>query len=154
DPNCKGGGKPPFKRNQFGGALGGPVLKDKTFFFFSYEGLRQRQGLSLNSGVLRDDQRALVTDPTSKKLLDFIPRANATGAHGAGRVRGAATAPVNIDQWTGDVSHTLTSKDRVHGYYAFQRDFRGEPNLQGNTIPGFGDTRQSHRQIFTLNETH
>ena len=31
--------------------------------------------------------------------------------------------------------------DRLHGYYAFQRDERGEPNLQGNTIPGFGDTR-------------
>ena len=31
---------------------------------------------------------------------------------------------------------------------------RGEPNLQGNTIPGFGDTRSSHRQIGTLNYTH
>ncbi len=154
DPNCKGGGKPPFKRNQFGGALGGPVLKDKTFFFFSYEGLRQRQGLSLNSGVLRDDQRAQVTDPISRRLLDLIPRANATGSTGEGRFIGSGTAPVNIDQWTGDVSHTLTANDRIHGYYAFQRDFRGEPNLQGNTIPGFGDTRQSHRQIFTLNETH
>jgi hypothetical protein len=154
DPNCKGGGKPPFKRNQFGAALGGPVIKDKTFFFFSYEGLRQRQGLSLNSGVLRDDQRAAVTDPTSKKLLDLIPRANATGASGEGRFIGSGTAPVNIDQWTLDLNHTLSTNDRIHGYYAFQRDFRGEPNLQGNTIPGFGDTRQSHRQIFTLNETH
>jgi hypothetical protein len=44
--------KPPFKRNQFGGALGGPVYKDRTFFFFSYEGLRQRQGLAINSTVL------------------------------------------------------------------------------------------------------
>jgi hypothetical protein len=60
---------------------------------------------------------------------------------------------VNIDQWTGDVSHNFSGKDRLHGYYAFQRDRRGEPTLQGNNIPGFGDTRQSHRQIFTLNET-
>jgi hypothetical protein len=41
----------------------------------------------------------------------------------------------------------------VHAYYAFQKDLRGEPNLQGNTIPGFGDTRTSHRQIGTLNYT-
>ena len=49
---------------------------------------------------------------------------------------------------------TSAPNDRLHGYYAFQRDRRGEPNLQGNTVPGFGDTRQSRRQIFTLNETH
>jgi hypothetical protein len=38
---------PPFKRNQFGGTIGGPVVKDKTFFLFAYEGLRQRLGLTL-----------------------------------------------------------------------------------------------------------
>src|SRR5262249_32514505 len=57
-------------------------------------------------------------------------------------------------QFTGDVSHILGKNDRLHGYYAFQRDERGEPTLQGNTLPGFGDTRMSHRQILTLNETH
>ena len=42
----------PFKRNQFGAAFGGPIKKDKTFFFLSYEGLRQRQGLTLSTNVL------------------------------------------------------------------------------------------------------
>jgi hypothetical protein len=145
--------KPPFKRNQFGGALGGPILRDRAFFFFSYEGLRQRQGLTLNGGVLSDEQRTQATDPVTKKLIEFIPRAN-TVINGVPRFLGSATAPVNIDQWTGDVSYNLSSNDRVHGYYAIQRDKRGEPNLQGNNIPGFGDTRKSRRQIFTLNETH
>lgn len=35
------GGKPPLHRNQFGGSVGGPIRKNKTFFFFSYQGLRQ-----------------------------------------------------------------------------------------------------------------
>ena len=71
-----------------------------------------------------------------------------------GRFSASATAPVNIDQFTGDVRHNLGNNDALHGYYAFQRDQRGEPTLQLNTIPGFGDTRHSHRQIMTLNETH
>ena len=155
----------PFKRNQFGFNVGGPVNlphfgeggpifsykgKNRTFFFFSYEGLRQRQGLTI-SGVTvpTGAQRAAVTDPVIKQLLPLIPNANV----GTSGFSGAATAPVNIDQWTGDVSHNFGSKDRLHGYYAFQRDERGEPTLQGNSVPGFGDTRRSRRQIFTLNET-
>jgi hypothetical protein len=143
----------PFKRNQFGAALGGPIWKDRTFFFFSYEGLRQRQGITINTTVLSDPERAAATaagNPTVLKLLPLIPPTNS----GTNTFLGSAVAPVNIDQWTLDLSHNFSANDRLHGYYVFQRDLRQEPILQGNNLPGFGDTRQSHRQVFTLNEIH
>jgi outer membrane receptor protein involved in Fe transport len=143
--------KPAFRRNQYGGALGGPIVKDRTFFFFSYEGLTHTQALTLNSGVLTDAQRASVTDPSVRKLLPLIPVANT----GASTFRGPGVAPVGNNQYTLDINRRLTANDAVHGYYANQRDSRTEPTSQGTqTVPGFGDTRGGQRQVFTISETH
>jgi hypothetical protein len=146
--------KSPFNRKQFGVNLGGPIAKNKTFYFFSYEGLRHVQGVDLNSGTLTAAQRAGVTDPMSQRLLQYIPLPNATGASGEGRLITSGIAPVTINQTTIDVRHSLAKNDDLHGYYAFQADLRTEPNAQGNTVPDFGDQRGGHRQIMTVNETH
>ena len=104
--------------------------------------------------MLSDAQRASVTDPVIRKLVELIPRANFTDSAGAARFVGSAPAAVVVDQWTVDISHKLNDSNQVHGYYAVQRDDRNEPTLLGNTIPGFGDIRRGLRQIFTLNYTH
>ncbi|HEX3232474.1 MAG TPA: TonB-dependent receptor, partial [Pyrinomonadaceae bacterium] len=143
----------PFKRNQFGGNLGGPIIKQKLFFFFAYEGLRQRQGQNLNSVVLSDAQRASVTDPVIRRLVELIPRANFVDSSGTPRFISSASAPVNIDQWTTDINFNLSPRDRLHGYHAVQQAEVTEPTRSA-TIPGFGNTSQPLRQIFTLNETH
>ena len=140
-----------FNRKQFGVNLGGPVVKNRSFFFGSYEGLRHSQGVDMNSGTLTDAQRAAVTDPLSKRLLQFIPSANdLTGT----RAIGSPLAPVTIDQYTIDSRNNLRKNDDLHFYYAFQKDSRLESNAQGQTVPGFPDRRGGHRQIMTINETH
>ena len=144
-----------FIRNNFGGAFSGPILKDKIFFFLSYEGLRQHQALLFNGNVLSPAQRAaFATSPAGSdyaQLINFIPAGNnATGTV----FQGSEPGPVNIDQFSGDLYFNISNKDNLHAYYAWQQDKRTEPNLQGNTIPGFGDHRGAHRQIGTLNEVH
>ena len=144
-----------FIRNNFGGAFSGPIWKDKAFFFLSYEGLRQHQALLFNGNVLSPAQRAaFATSPAGSdyaQLINFIPAGNnATGTV----FQGSEPGPVNIDQFSGDLYFNISNKDNLHAYYAWQQDKRTEPNLQGNTIPGFGDHRGAHRQIGTLNEVH
>ncbi len=143
-----------FKRNQYGGNVSGPVIRKKLFFYFAYEALRQRQGLSLNSVVPSEGQRAAVTDPVIAKLVELIPHANLIDEFGTSRFVGPATAPVNVDQWAADVSYNFRNRDQLHAYYAVQRARMNEPNRNGNTIPGFGSSVHALRQIFTLNEVH
>ena len=148
------GAKAPLKRNNFGANLGGPIWKDHTFFFASYEGLRQHQGILQNSTVLTPAQQTQIAANASKfpaaaALAKLIPLPNSGNNYVA-----FTSGPVQIDQFTVDVLHQFSATDSLHGFYAFQSDVRTEPALQGDTIPNFGDHRNAHRQILTFNETH
>src|SRR6266403_288817 len=71
---------PPFKRNQFGGAVGGPIIKNRTFFFVDYEGTRQSKGISTVATVPSENARNgllaggnVTVDPSAAAYLTFYP---------------------------------------------------------------------------------
>jgi hypothetical protein len=148
------GDKAPLKRDNFGGSAGGPIWRGHTFFYYSYEGLRQHQGILQNSTVISPaNQTAIAANkanaPVAAKLAALIPLPN-SGANYVSFTPG----PVSINQNTLDLLHQMGANDSFHAFYAFQHDVRTEPALQGDTIPGWGDHRHAHRQIGTLSETH
>ncbi len=71
--NKNKGTKNPLHRNQYGGTVGGPIFKDKMFFFLSYEGFRQVAPTVSLTRVPTAAERASVTDPISRSLLQFWP---------------------------------------------------------------------------------
>jgi hypothetical protein len=144
----------PFERYNFEASVGGPLVRGKTHFFATYDILRQRQGLDMNSLVLSDEQRAATADPVIRRLIDLIPRANFVDADGTPRFVGAAAAAVDMDRWTIDLRHYLGHTSYLHGYFGWQRTLSTEPASRGTTIPGFGHLNRLPRSLLTLEHTH
>src|SRR5208282_3156556 len=69
---------PPFRRNQFGGALGGPLRKNRLFLFGNYEGFRQALAVS-NVSVVPDAQARLGNLPPSQLPANFALNPNMLG---------------------------------------------------------------------------
>jgi hypothetical protein len=144
----------PFERHQFGGSLGGFFVRGKTYFFASYEGLRQKRDDAMNSLVLSDDQRAAATDPAVRLLIDLIPAANVVDTNGTPRFVGTAQGFADADRWTVDIQQNLGANGRLQAFYGNERDRTREPSGNGSTIPGFGGRIFRDASILTLGATH
>lgn len=135
-----GTAKPPLIKNQFGATLGGPIVKNKTFFFLAYEGARAKIGTSRRASVPTDNERAgimrgVVNDPTtgqpfpgntipvarfnklSAAVLQFWPRANLATTGGnraevANRIDDANDISFKVD-------HQLFASTRMAARYSY-----------------------------------
>jgi hypothetical protein len=167
--------KPAFHRNQFGGAIGGPIVRDGTFFFADYEGLRQSQGITqvdtVPSQAARDGHlchppdcgstTALAVDPEAARFLKaFFPLPNGvllcpfsscvagTGDTGVFTFAGQTVTPENY--FTTKIDHTFSEHDALAGTYMFDSGTVRQPDELNNKRTGY----DSRRQFFALNETH
>src|SRR6185295_18468738 len=119
DPNSD---IPGLKRNQFGGYVGGPIARDRTFFFGSYEGLRQDRGLTTIANVPSRATRARTDiSPVTKPYLLLYPEPNGkeTGATGLYSVQ--ITSPTRENYALGKIDHTLSAAQSVSARYSFDK---------------------------------
>lgn len=136
------GQKPPFRLNQFGASLGGPIAKDKVFFFANYEGIQQRLGKVQNVLVPTAEFRETV-DSAVRPAIDMLPLPNGAISDAEPRLgwynRGVAdrleenTASAKID-------YQVSDKDSINFRYNLNQnetgDFFGVARGQTKVAPG------------------
>ncbi len=150
---------PPFRRNQFGGLLGGPIKKDKTFFMGSYEGLRQRLGITNTAfvpddnarlGILPGQAQPVTVSALAKPYLDLYPRPNGPSlGGGVASFIWPFSNQTNEDYYTGRVDQQFGSAHTLFGRYTLDNTKVVAPL----TFPFFLDELDSRDQYITVAET-
>lgn len=109
----------PFRLNQFGGNLGGPIVKNRTFYFANYEGLAQRLSISRADGLVPSAAFRAQTPAALQSLINAYPVGNAPGAN-ANVDRLIATTPEKRDEHSGmaRVDHRLNDKHSLFFRFA------------------------------------
>ena len=123
--------KPQDKQNDFGGVVGGPVFKDRTFFFFSYEGLRLRQPFTQESVV--PDAASRQQAPTAMQpYLNAYPLANGAelGA-GTAQFNASYSNPSSLDAYSIRLDHVFTPKLSLFGRYNYSPSSTDQRNPFG-----------------------
>jgi len=117
--NFKGLRKPEERLNDFGGVLGGPLRRDRTFFFFSYEGLRLRQPGTLETAV-PDAASRQQAPPAMRPYLDAYPIANGPALRpGLSQFNSGFSNPSVLDASSIRLDHIVNSKIHLFGRYNY-----------------------------------
>src|SRR5947208_13032942 len=153
-------GIPPFKRNQFGGSLGGALRKDRTFVFGDYEGLRQSLGITQVSTVPSAAARrgalstgSVVVDPSISRFLQTfspLPHGPILGNGDTGIITFAGQQVTTENYITTKVDHRLSERDSISG--TFMRD--NSKVVQPDAFDELLANVVSRRQVVTLHEQH
>ncbi|MBI4444013.1 MAG: TonB-dependent receptor [Acidobacteria bacterium] len=150
------GRKQNFRRNQFGAAVGGPIFKDRTFFFGSYEGLREGLGRTttfnvpsraMRNGIVRGV--TIPIDPVIKPYLEAYPLPTEPDlADGTARLVRAITDTTQQNFWTGRIDHRFSDSDFLFGRFVIDNAEVDQPSLTTSVQP------RTASRFVTVEETH
>ena len=155
---------PPFKRNQFGGSIGGPVIKDRTFFFVDYEGLRQSLGitsvdtvpsLDLRNGIIHNTNGTTTTVTVNPNVQPFlalwhVPNGALLGTGNTGLYSVAIQQITNENFLATRGDHKFSDKDSIAASYQYDTAPSTQPDALNDISGGFKTIRHST----SLEETH
>ncbi|HKC89668.1 MAG TPA: TonB-dependent receptor, partial [Blastocatellia bacterium] len=173
-PNCPNAGRQEFRNNNFGGVLGGPIIKGRTFFFGGYEGQREfvfSPGLvrvpsaaeiaaarMCNAGLTPNVTGCSMTvrpeNPLSTNLLTLFPTAN-LNAVGANNYTFGAPNRNDSDNFLVKINHKISDRFDLSGRYIFGDGTQQFPLATGNgsPLPRYQTVVPTRIQLFGLNLT-
>ena len=153
------GQKPQFRRNQFGASAGGPIIKNKTFVFGDYEGLRQSKGLSFASLI---PATAAGADPSVVAYLSaFFPINGSLNGKNVCIITSTSNANTNLCSFGANqvspenyyiirADHRISDKDSLSGTFYRDKSVTGTPDEYNNKIVNTAE----NSTFATIAETH
>ncbi len=143
---------PPYQRNQFGAALGGPIQKNKTFLFGNYEGFRQNLHQTSAAFVPDLASRASAV-PSVQPLLALwpTPAANAPDFNGIAQVFSSPLQTIRDDFGTARLDRIFSGKDSSSAVYTID----DSDDFTATTADPYStDVESLREQVLSLDETH
>ena len=146
------GSAPPFQRNQFGAAMGGPIQKDKTFLFANFEGYIQNLHQTSVAFVPDLASRAAAV-PSVRPLLNLwpTPPANAPDYNGIAQVFSSPLQTIREYFGNAKVDHIFSAKDSVSAAYTIDN---GNDFTPTTINPYSADILSLQEQVLSVEETH